>query len=153
MHRPVSFRRVTRWMRSIRPSSPWWCGTRCPHPSIFFICTYLVHSKCNGPSSFRDTIQLINLLLFFFLSLYPLPHFVPQSNALDADYPTVLSMMMWYKMSASIRILHMYTPCTQQKQRSCKFLCYDSANSFPSIFFSSLFTVFVITKPFFRVRS
>ena len=129
MHCPIFFRIVTHWTRIIRLSSPWWCWMRCTHPSIFFIYMYLVHIKINGAASFYITIKLTPLLLFFLLSIHC---FVITESFLELEANmgivenTIANRIHPYY--SYVRTFH------KSKQQSCNVSCYNSTNSFPSLF-------------------
>ena len=90
---------------------------------------YLSHRKRNGSASFRVTIQLTNFLLFFLLFLHV---FSLISHFLELEYNTLVlencieSRIHTY--SSYVRTLN------TAKKWSCDFSCYDSTNSFPSLF-------------------
>ena len=116
-------------MDSIRPSSPWWCRKIFLHPSAFYICTYLAHSKSNRAASFHVTIKLTPLFLFILLSIHC---FIITESFLELE----ANMGIIENLIASrIHPYYLYVRTFHTaKQRSCKFLCYNSTNSFPSLF-------------------
>ena len=131
-----------RWTQSSRPSSPWWCGMRYPHPFVFFICIYLAHRKSNVAESFCDTIQLTHFLLFL--------------SSIFTHRPVLFCIVTrWTRSSRPFSPWWYVTRCPHpfilficlylahnKSNGAAIFLCYNSINSFPSIF-SPLYSLFL----------
>ena len=99
------------------------------HLAVLFICTYLAPIKINGAASFCIMIQLTHFPLFFPLSSLFLS-LLSRFSELEANTGIIEKLI-----ASRIHLYYSYVRTLHTaKQRSCEFSCYDSTNSFPSLF-------------------
>ena len=109
------------------------------------MCTYLAHSKSNRAASFHVTIKLTPLFLFILLSIHC---FIITESFLE------LEANMGIVENPIANRIHTYFSYVRTfhkaKQRSCNFSCYNSTNSFPSLFIAVSILPFGVENALFR---